>query len=127
VIGSFAENLPANHEPPDLPLSVSPRFVELCFQTASLVGLALQSRLGLPYAFKELAVLATPERNPEAACFSVVVRNPDGSYDATLVDGKGEVYLILRGYKTMDLPDPVQADLLKPLQQGLQSEMVEKV
>ncbi len=126
VIGSFAKNLPTNHEPSDLPLSASPRFVELCFQTASLVGLALQSRLGLPYTFTELNILSTPEKNLETAYLSVVATNPDGSYDAKLVDSKGQVYLILRGYRTMDLPDPVQADLLKPLQQGLQAEMAEK-
>jgi len=90
-----------------------------------LAGLALQSKLGLPHAFEELSILSVPEKEPEAGLFSVVIPKPDGTYDAKLIDGKGEVYLILRGYRTMDLPDPIQADLLKPIQQGLQAEMAE--
>ncbi|MBP1625095.1 MAG: beta-ketoacyl synthase, partial [Acidobacteria bacterium] len=124
-IGAFARNLPANHEPADLPVIASPRLVELCFQTASLAGLALQSKLGLPHAFEELSILSVPAREPGAGLFSVVVPKPDGTYDAKLIDEKGEVYLILRGYKTMELPDPVRADLLKPIQQGLREEMSE--
>lgn len=121
VVGLFAKNLPANHEPSDLPVILSPRFVELCFQTASLAGLAIQSRLGLPYAFSELKLLSMPEKDPDAMFFSVVTLNPDGTYDAKLISGKGEVYLILRGYETMDLPDPIEAELLKPLQSALQA------
>ena len=121
IIASFAKNLPANHEPSDLPVSASPRFVELCFQTASLAGLARQSRLGLPYAFRELTVVSIPEKELDAAFFSAVATNPDGTYDAKVIDGKGKVYLILRGYQTMDLPDPVSADLLQPIKQALQA------
>jgi len=127
VIGAFAKSLPANHAPSNLPVSVSPRFVELCFQTASLAGLALQSRLGLPFAFRELTVVSMPEEKPDAAFFSVVATNPDGTYDAKLTNGKGDVYMILRGYKTMDLPDPVEPDLLQPLQRAFQAEQAEVV
>jgi hypothetical protein len=120
VVGAFAKNLPANHEPPELPLAVSPRFVELCFQTASLSGLAFQSRLGLPYAFQELKIVALPEDGAGHAFFSIITANQDETYDAKLVDDKGKLYLILQGYRTMDLPDPVPADLLGPLQQAFQ-------
>jgi hypothetical protein len=126
LIGAFAKNLPANHEPADLPVVASPRFVEMCFQTASLTGLAVQSRLGLPNAFAELKLVSVPEKEPDTAFYSTVVTNPDGTYDVKLMDGKGEVYLILNGYRTIDLPDPIQADLLKPLQQALQPEMTGK-
>jgi NAD(P)-dependent dehydrogenase (short-subunit alcohol dehydrogenase family)/acyl carrier protein len=121
IVASFAKNLPANHEPSDLPVSASPRFVELCFQTASLAGLAAQSRLGLPFAFRELTVVSLPEKFSDAAFYSTVAANPDGTYDAKVIDGKGKVYLILRGYQTMDLPDPVQADLVQPIKQALQA------
>jgi NAD(P)-dependent dehydrogenase (short-subunit alcohol dehydrogenase family) len=119
IVASFAQNLPANHEPSDLPLVLSPRLIELCFQTASLSGLALQSRLGLPYAFEELRLAAMREDAADAAFFSLVAVDPDGAYDAEVVDDKGNVLMALRGYRTMDLPDPVQADLLEPLQHAL--------
>ncbi len=120
VVGLFAKNLPPNHEPADLPAMVSPRFVELCFQTASLSGLANQSRLGLPYAFRELNIRSIPESAPDSTFYSVVVANPDGTFDAKLVDDKGMRYMDLSGYRTMDLPDPVPEDLLQPLQHAFQ-------
>ena len=120
IVALFARDLPANHEPSDLPVAVYPRLIELCFQTASLSGLALQSRLGLPHAFEELQVLSLPDGKSNAKFFSVIGQNPDGSYDARLVDDGGAVYLVLRGYKTMDLPDPVQAELVQPLRSALQ-------
>jgi hypothetical protein len=119
VIGLFAKDLPANHMPAELPLLVFPRFIEMGFQTASLTGLTLQSRLGLPDAFQELRITASPEKEPNETFFALVTSNPDGSYDAKIVDGKGNVYLILRGYRTMNLPDPIPADLLAPLQNAL--------
>ncbi|HTY63501.1 MAG TPA: SDR family NAD(P)-dependent oxidoreductase [Acidobacteriota bacterium] len=120
VIGLFAKNLPANHEPAGLPLVASPRLIEMCFQTASLTGLALQSRLGLPYAFRELKLAALPENTLDADHFAVVASNSDGSYDVRMVDNNGNVIMILRGYQTMDLPDPIQADQLEAIQRGLQ-------
>jgi acyl transferase domain-containing protein/acyl carrier protein/NAD(P)-dependent dehydrogenase (short-subunit alcohol dehydrogenase family) len=122
VIASFSKNLPANHEPSELPLVASPRFVELCFQTASLSGLALQSRLGLPHAFRELKVASLPENGTDATYFAAVVTNPDGSYDVKMVDGQGNVHLTLVGYQTMNLPDPVHKDLVEPFQRAFQIE-----
>jgi acyl transferase domain-containing protein/acyl carrier protein/NAD(P)-dependent dehydrogenase (short-subunit alcohol dehydrogenase family) len=119
IVARFAQNLPENHVPSELPLVASPRFVEFCFQTASLSGLALQSRLGLPYAFQEIRVISLPEKAAKAAFFALVDSSPDGSYNAKVVDDEGNLYLVLQGYRTMDLPDPVQADLLDPLKIAL--------
>jgi NAD(P)-dependent dehydrogenase (short-subunit alcohol dehydrogenase family)/acyl carrier protein len=121
IIGQFAQNLPPNHDPADSPLTASPRFLEMCFQSASLKGLVFQSQLGLPDAFRELRLIASPEKDPSATYFAVVLSNPDNSYDVKIVDNKGNIYLTLQGYRTMNLPDPVQADLLEPLKKGLKA------
>jgi hypothetical protein len=92
----------------------------MCFQTASLKGLVFQSRLGLPDAFRELRIMASPEKEPNATFFAIATSNPDDSYDVKIVDSKGTIYLVLQGYRTMSLPDPIQADLLEALQKGLQ-------
>jgi acyl transferase domain-containing protein/acyl carrier protein/NAD(P)-dependent dehydrogenase (short-subunit alcohol dehydrogenase family) len=120
IVGQYEKDLPDNHVPAELPAIAFPRLIELCFQTASLSGLAMQSKLGLPYGIRELKVFSLPE-NLDESFFAIITVNSDGSYDGKLMDGKGYVYLVLRGYKTMDLPDPVQADLLKPLQRALQA------
>jgi hypothetical protein len=121
VVGLFAGSLPANHTPPELPAVVSPRLIELCFQTGSLTGLAFQSRLGLPHALSEIRFISAPEISPNAIFYSIVEPRSDGAYDAKVVDGQGEVYLILRGYRTMDLPDPIEAELIEPIQRALRS------
>ena len=56
----------------------------------------------------------------------MVAANADGTYDAKVLDAKGKVYLILRGYQTMDLPDTVRADLIQPIKAALQPELSEK-
>ncbi|MBN1570600.1 MAG: SDR family NAD(P)-dependent oxidoreductase, partial [Acidobacteria bacterium] len=121
IFAQFAQNLPPNHDPAELPLAVSPRFLEMCFQSASLKGLAFQSRLGLPDALREFRILASPEKEANAAFFAVVTSNADDSYDVKIVDSKGNIYIVLQGYRTMSLPDPIQADLLEPLKKGLQA------
>jgi hypothetical protein len=98
---------------------VSPRFIELCFQTGSLTGLAFQSRLGLPYAVRDLRFVTEPEDSPHATFYSIVEPKQDGTYDAKVIDNKGGVYLMVRGYRTMDLPDPIQAELIDPIKQAL--------
>jgi len=121
IIGQFAQNLPPNHDPAELPVLASPRFLEMCFQSASLKGLVFQSQLGLPDSFREFRILAAPDKDPNAILFAVVTSDTDNGYDVKIVDGKGNVYLVLQGYRTMNLPDPVPADLLEPLKKGLRA------
>jgi hypothetical protein len=100
---------------------VSPRSIELCFQTVSLSNLALQERLGLPYAFREVRFASVSEKDAGEVFYAVISSNADGSYEARLVDDKGNVYLTLHGYRVMDLPDPVQPDLLAPLKEAFKA------
>jgi len=119
VVGMFAKSLPENHKPAELPAIASPRSIELCFQTVSLSNLALQESLGLPYAFRELRFASRPEKGAGETFFAVVAPNGDNTYDGKLVDDKGNIYMTLEGYRVMDLPDPVDPDLLTPIKKGL--------
>jgi hypothetical protein len=113
-VGLFASGLPANHDPKDRPTLVMPRLIELCFQTAGIWELAAKSRMGLPYRIEEVRILQSADSGQEL--LSVVRPGDDGSFDARVVDDKGNVYITVRGYRTMELPDPIDPDLLKPLQ-----------
>ncbi len=114
VIGRYASNLPANHEPGSLPTLVAPRLIELCFQTAGMWELATQARMGLPYRVDRLSI-HRPSEAAQAGLHSVVTPNADGGFDARVVDKDGNVWLALCGYRTMALPDPVDDSLLEPL------------
>jgi hypothetical protein len=121
VVGMFAKALPENHKPAEMPTLLSPRSIELCFQTVSLSSLARQERLGLPYAFRELKIASRPEKGAGETFYATISSNQDGSYDARLVDDKGNGYMELKGYRLMELPDPVPADLLAPLKAVLKA------
>jgi malonyl CoA-acyl carrier protein transacylase/NAD(P)-dependent dehydrogenase (short-subunit alcohol dehydrogenase family) len=114
VVGLFAANLPPNHEPGSLPTQVAPRLIELCFQTVGIWEMANRSRMGLPYQIRKVRLLRSPEAAKSRLC-AVATPNEDGSFDAQVVDEKGSLYLVLKGYRTMELPDPIDETLLRPL------------
>jgi hypothetical protein len=118
VIGRFASNLPANHEPVSAPTLVSPRLIELCFQTAGMWELATQSRMGLPYRVDRITILRSSEP-ADARLHSLVTPQDNGGFDARVVDDQGDVWLSLRGYRTMALPEPVDDSLLAPLRAAM--------
>ena len=59
------------------------------------------------------------ERGKGTLC-SVVTPRPDGGFDARVVDGKGAVILALSGYRTMELPESVDDQLLEPIRMAFQ-------
>ena len=118
VVGLYSANLPANHEPAERPTIASPRLIELCFQTAGLWELAAAGRMGLPYRIDEV-MIQLPDADAKKALYAVVRPGRDGAFDARIVDERGSVHLTLRGYRTMQLPDPIEATLLTPVQAAL--------
>ncbi|MGD8321469.1 MAG: SDR family NAD(P)-dependent oxidoreductase, partial [Gemmatimonadota bacterium] len=108
VAGRFAGDLPANHHPDDRPTLVSPRLVELAFQTAGLAEIAMSERMGLPYGFRRLELLRPANGEVESA--AVVRTDQDGVYDVDVSDTDGRLVLSLKGYRTSALPGPVSSD-----------------
>ncbi|HXY44912.1 MAG TPA: SDR family oxidoreductase, partial [Acidimicrobiales bacterium] len=111
-IGLLAEGLPANHQPPELPLVTSPRLLELCFQTAGLWELASTGRLGLPLEIARVTLLEPVEAGGR---LYAVVEPAAAHFDAEVVDDGGRVRLRMEGYGTIALPTPIGPELLEPL------------
>jgi len=65
--------------------------------------LGVDDRFGLPSRVSSLRWFkdAVPVNAP---FYSVVRHNPNGGYDAQIVDSNGDVYLQLEGYQTVELP-----------------------
>lgn len=118
VVGLFAKNLPANHEPAELPTLVVPRLIELCFQTAGMWEMAVKSRMGLPYQIGQVNVLRTPV-GAKTRLYAVTKSKDDESFDAQVIDEKGNVYITLTGYRTMALPESIDVALLQPLKNAM--------
>jgi hypothetical protein len=114
IIGQMAEGLPNNHHPAELSTLVAPRLIELCFQTAGLWEMGLQDRMGLPQSVHHVKLLRDPA---QSKLYAVVTPGSDqGSFDGEVVDAAGNQYLHLRGYRTVALPNSVDAKVLKVLQ-----------
>jgi Polyketide synthase dehydratase N-terminal domain len=106
VAGRFERDLPPNHEPAGRPTLVTPRLVELAFQTAGLAEIATTERMGLPFGFDRLELLRAGDG--EVECAAVVHPRDGGAFDVEVADVDGKVLLALEGYRTAALPGPVR-------------------
>jgi acyl transferase domain-containing protein/acyl carrier protein/NAD(P)-dependent dehydrogenase (short-subunit alcohol dehydrogenase family) len=122
MIGELAANLPVNHQPPDRPTLMSPRLIELCFQTAGLWEMGVQKRMGLPLHVEQVSWLRAP-KSAEGHLYALVTPHPEqGSFDAEVVDSSGNRYLILNGYRTVATGNGLDAESLKAMQAVIAAE-----
>jgi hypothetical protein len=104
AVGLMASGLPDNHTPASLPTIMSPRLIELCFQTAGIWELATMGRFALP---RRVESVSAPPSSPNGAAGSlsaVATVRDDGAFDAVVVDEAGNVFLRLVGYHSVELP-----------------------
>ena len=115
MVGELVAGLPEECAPADRHTIIGPRMIELCFQTAGLWEIAAQGRMGLPWQVSSVTWLRQPEAD-ERQFYAVVTPNPEqGSFDAEVVDGEGNRYVQLAGYRTATMPSSVDSDPLKSL------------
>ncbi len=123
MIGLMAKNLPDNHQPVNLPTQMSPRLVELCFQTAGLWEIATQGRMGLPLHVDQVSTHRDPPADKRL--YAVVTPDPvHEAFDARVLDETGAEYVHLRGYRTVATPNIVSTDQRKALQAIMSPEPV---
>jgi malonyl CoA-acyl carrier protein transacylase len=116
MIGEMKQGLPDDHHPAGLPMSLAPRLIELCFQTAGLWEIGAQHRMGLPRSITRISFDRAPDR-PEGPFYAVVTPAPDGeSFDAQVIDRAGNRYLNMNGYRMIEMPDTVDAEPVEALE-----------
>jgi hypothetical protein len=108
TIGVMAEPLPPNSKPADATSLMAPRLIELCFQTAGVWEMASKGAMALPLAIATVTTYRQPEATSGARHYALVTAADDGaSFDARVVDEAGNVYVDLKGYRTVRLPGNV--------------------
>jgi hypothetical protein len=115
IVGQMAAGLPDHHHPCELPLAMAPRLIELCFQTAGLWEMAIHRRMGLPHHIDRVCLYRAPEL-ADGPLYAVVKPGTDTdpeSFDADVVDTAGNLYLHLRGYRTVTLREIGDSELLQ--------------
>jgi hypothetical protein len=100
-----------------------PMLVELCLQTAGVWEIGKTGVLALPRSIERLDIYRTSiprQSSLFAEVEPVQIGDHPMRFDARVVDGKGKVYLELKGYQTEPLPYPVEPELLSTLTQWVQ-------
>jgi len=116
IIGQMAENLPSHHYPINQPTLMAPRLIELCFQTAGLWEISEQGRMGLPLHVENVCFRVSPDL-ADGRFYAVITNNPEkGNFDAEVMNASGIQVVHLTGYRTIALPNTVDAEPLKALQ-----------
>ena len=124
MVGQMSVSLPSDHEPPAMLTVMEPRLIELCFQTAGLWQLSEQGLMGLPLYVRQVSVWRVPEL-AAGQFYAVVTPHPEEqSFDADVVDATGNCYIQLSAYKTVALPNSVDAESLKTLQAAMAQHVV---
>jgi hypothetical protein len=116
VVGRFATELPANHEPAGQPTELPPRLIELCFQTAGIWEIGTTGRMALPMHIDRVIRFQSSKK---AGRLWAVVTPRDGGIDADVVDQSGRVRLRLEGYRTSEVPGDLEAEAVAPIRSAM--------
>jgi hypothetical protein len=104
----MADGLPADTTPDGVESLVAPRLIELCFQTAGLWEMATKGVMALPLAVGSVTTYRQPETAAGRRLYTLVTAVDGGAaFDAQVVDEAGDVYVDLKGYRTVELPGSV--------------------
>jgi polyketide synthase-like dehydratase family protein/polyketide synthase family protein len=116
AVGEMAADLPGNHHPNDQPLTIAPRLIELCFQTAGLFEMAVQHRMGLPRHVDRVMLYRSPD-GANGPLFAIVTPDPAAeSFHADVVDRTGARYLHVSGYRTVVFREDIDARIFPSAQ-----------
>jgi Polyketide synthase dehydratase len=116
-VGLLAQGLPADHVPPERPEVVSPRLIELFFQTAGIWEIGRLGRFGLPNHVDRIVVheaIDAPRGRVEA-----VVQPGDAGFGGWVVDEGGTVLVEVHGYRTVELPGGIDPERQVPMAEAM--------
>jgi hypothetical protein len=108
AIGLLPVELLPDTDPENVAHQMQARLIELCFQTAGAWELTLKNRMALPTALASVTVfplaegIAVPRADRRIYALVEVVKDGE-SFDAQVVDDCGDIYLRLKGYRTIGM------------------------
>ena len=108
AVGLMAANLPPNTSPAGTASVMAPRLIELCFQTAGVWDIRTTGTMALPLGIESVTTYRQPDEAQSQRLYALVEAVDGGdAYHARVVDETGNVYITLKGYRTVDLPGSV--------------------
>ncbi|NWF67559.1 MAG: SDR family NAD(P)-dependent oxidoreductase, partial [Chloroflexi bacterium] len=106
AVGLLASPLPEDTTPAGGAPMMQPRLIELCFQTAGIWEMRTKGVMALPLGLDAVTAYRAPEAGTTLYALVKAVDN-GARFDARVVDGDGNVYVELLGYRTVQLPGQV--------------------
>jgi len=116
IVGRLAAELPDDHEPASQPTELTPRLIELCFQTAGLWEIGTTGRMALPMHIDRVKRFQSAKK--PGRLWAVVTPGESG-VDADVVDEAGRVRMRLEGYRTSELPGELEPAAVAPLRNAM--------
>ena len=108
AIGLMTADLPPNTTPANASSVMAPRLIELCFQTAGVWDIRTTGTMALPLGLDSVTAFRQPAEANGRRLYALVTALDGGeAYHALVVDEAGDVYVDLKGYRTIDLPGSV--------------------
>ena len=105
VTALMAHDLGPNTSPADAASLMAPRLVELCFQAAALWSIEKKGAMALPSGAAVITAFRQPEEANGKRLYALVKAVDEGAaYDAQVVDESGNVYVDVKGYRTVQMP-----------------------
>jgi hypothetical protein len=110
AIGLMPADLPPNASPANALSIMSPRLIEACFQTAAVWKIAMLKQMALPSSIDSITTYQQMEE-AQGRLYAVAITKDGETFDAQVVDERGNVYVDVRGYRMVTLPGEVNFGL----------------
>jgi hypothetical protein len=76
--------------------------------------------MGLPLHIGRLSFFQCPSESSKSRLYAVVIPNPEqGSFNAQIVDPKGNLYLQVSDYRTVAVPDGIDPERMQALRSAM--------
>ena len=104
-VALMPHDLPPNTAPADVESLLAPRLVELCFQAAALWHVKTHNAMAFPLGFASVTAYRQPEEADGRRLYGIVQTTDNGdTFDAQVVDETGNLFVELKGYRTVGRP-----------------------
>jgi hypothetical protein len=108
AVGVLPDTLPpdlAHREPNGHASLMAPRLIESIFQAAAFWNVRQKGAMAFPLGVGSVTTYRNPESASDKRLYAVVSTPDDGqTFDGRVVDDQGDVYVELRGYRTVARP-----------------------
>ena len=104
-VALMPHDLPPNTAPADVESLLAPRLVELCFQAAALWHVKTHHAMAFPLGFRSVTAYRQPAEAEGRRLYGIVQTADNGdTFDAQVLDEAGNLFVELKGYRTVGRP-----------------------